>query len=339
MPLKAFLATLGLKVSTYQGWSLRENLADEKPVPENQPQTTPLKELLAALNMTLFYNHWGGVKLSSFLAQNEVFYLSPATLNRIKKKLSGLVKKKSLKLAVSYEFINPNDAWSLDFLTFTWGNHRLYILLIIDDSSRYLLNWTVATEATEALVRELFTETCLIFGAPQVLKSDNGPQFREGLSDFLNKLGIEHYPSPKKRPTFNGKTERHNEEVRFAVEKAAKTDDPEAMISVIGRSFYEYNYLRPHQALGGVTPYVRYCGLEEMIKARIEFVKEQDPYRRAMKRKRTIWLPGCPDPDYIPGKLFIPGNSQNKEKGLIVPIKSKMTRGKTIGYVRQSLHL
>jgi len=289
--------------------------------------------------MTLFYNHWGGVKLSSFLAQNEVFYLSPATLNRIKKKLTGLVKKKKLKLAVSYEFINPNDAWSLDFLTFKWGRHRLYILLIIDDCSRYLLNWTVTTEATEKLVRELFTETCLIFGAPQVLKSDNGPQFREGLSSFLEKLGIEHYPSPAKRPTFNGKTERHNEEVRFAVEVASQAADAESMISIIGRSLYEYNYLRPHQALDGVTPYVRYCGLEDSIKARIEFVKEQDLYRKAIKRKRAIWMPNSPDPDYVPSKLFVPGSPQKKIKGIIVPIKSKKTRGKTIGYVRQSLHL
>ncbi len=337
--MKYFLATLGLKASTYHGWGSRENLADEKPVPEKQPQTTPLKELVKALKMTLAYNHWGGVKLSSFLAQNEVFYLSPATLNRIKKRLTGLVKKKKLKLAVSYEFINPDDAWSLDFLTFKWGHHRLYILLIIDDCSRYLLNWTVTTSATEKQVRDLLTETFLIFGTPRVLKSDNGPQFREGLSSFLEKLGIEHYPSPKKRPPYNGKTERQNEEVRFAVEVASQAADAETMISIIGRFLYEYNYLRPHQALDGVTPYVRYSGLEDSIKARIEFVKEQDLYRKAIKQKRTIWTPGNPDPDYVPSKLFIPGNSQNKKKGLIVPIKSKKTRGKTIGYVRQSLHV
>ncbi len=289
--------------------------------------------------MTLFYNHWGGVKLSSFLAQNKVFYLSPATLNRIKKKLSGLVEKKKLKLAVSYEFINPNDAWSLDFLSFKWGSHTLYILVIIDDCSRYLLNWTITTVATEELVRKLLSETFLIFGTPQVLKSDNGPQFREGLTDFLKRLGIEHYPSPIKKPQFNGKTERHNQEVRSAAEKAAGASSVDNLISIIGRSFYEYNYLRPHQALGGVTPHERYSGLEEAIKARIEFVKEQDPYRKANRQKRAIWLPGKPEPGYMPGKLFVPGSSQKKVKGLIVPVKSKFTRGKTIGYVRQSLHL
>ncbi|MDY6827415.1 MAG: hypothetical protein SVV67_09635 [Bacillota bacterium] len=86
------------------------------------------------------------------------------------------------------------------------------------------------------------------------------------------------------------------------------------MIRIIGRPLYEYNYLRPHQALDGVTPYEQYIGLDEKMKARIEFVKKQNFFRKAMKQKRTIWIPGMPDPGYVPGKLFIPDNSQN-EKG------------------------
>lgn len=269
---------------------------------------------------------------------NGISYLSPATLNRIKKRLTGIIKKKDLKLAVSYEFINANDAWSLDFLEFKWGERKLYILTIIDDHSRYLLNWTVTTEATAKLVQELLTETCLIFGAPRVLKSDNGPQFREELALFLKKLQIEHYPSPKKRPTYNGKTERHNEEVRFAVNKAVLADNIDDFVSILGRSFYEYNYIRPHQALEGITPYMRYGGFEDELKARIKVFKEQEVQRKARLLKRTIWLPGAPDPEHVPQKLIIPGQQEKSLKGLIVPIKSKKTRGKTIGYVRQSLH-
>ncbi len=303
-----------------------------------QPRTTPLQALLHALNTTLFYNTWGGKKLNSFLLLNGFCYLSPATLNRIKKHLTGIIKKKELKLPVSYEFINPNDAWSLDYLEFKWGERKLYILTVIDDYSRYLLNWTVTTEATAALVQELLKETFLIFGTPKVLKSDNGPQFREELSSFLEKMRIEHYPSPKKRPTYNGKTERHNEEVRFAVKIAASADTVGDLISTIGRSFYEYNYIRPHQALKGITPYMRYSGLEDEIKAHIKVFKEQEAQRKARLQKITLWLPGSPDPEYTPKKLIMPNQSEKDLQGLIVPIKSKKTRGKTIGYVRQSLH-
>ena len=171
-------------------------------MPRNQPQTTVPEVLSKALNITLKHNNWGGQKLSDYLLLNGFSYLSPATLNRIKKHLKGLIREKDLKIAVSYEFLSVNEAWSLDFLEFMWGPHKLYILTILDDTSRYLLNWTITTEATTELVKELLKETFLIFGAPRLLKSDNGPQFRQELAIFLAKLEIEHYPSPYRRPAF-----------------------------------------------------------------------------------------------------------------------------------------
>lgn len=336
--MQRYLDTFGLSPSAYHKWEKRDTLEDRKPVPKNMPKTTPPEELSRVLNTTLNYNIWGGQKLSAYLLQNGFCYLSPATLNRIKKHLGKILKAKQLKLPVSYEFINPGDAWSLDFLEFTWGMHKLYVLTIIDDNSRYLLNWTITTKATAELVQELLKETFQIYGAPKVVKSDNGPQFREELALFLEKMQIEHYPNPYRQPEYNGKTERQNKELRFAVQKATMSENLEECISIIGRSFYEYNYIRPHQALGGVTPYQRFSGFEDELKARIQVFKERELQRKEMLVKRTLWVPGYPDPQYIPQKLVLPGQSDQKPKGLIVPVKSKRYRGKMIGYVRQSLH-
>ncbi len=333
-----YLAIFGISSSAYHKWQQRDDLDDLKPVPKNRPRTTPPEELSRALNTTLHYNIWGGQKLSAYLLQNGFCYLSPATLNRIKKYLGQVLKARDLKIPVSYEFINSGDAWSLDFLEFTWGLHKLFVLVIIDDYSRYLLNWTITTKATAALVQELLKETFMIFGAPKVLKSDNGPQFREELASYLKKMQIEHYPSPYRQPEYNGKTERQNKELRFAVKRAALTETIEECISIIGRSFYEYNYIRPHQALGGVTPYQRFSGFEDEIKARVQVFKERELQRKQRLVQRTLWVPGYPDPQYIPQKLVLPGQPEEKPKGLIVPVKSRKQRGKTIGYVRQSLH-
>lgn len=338
MSLQRYLDAFGLSSSAYHKWENRDTLEDRKPVPKNMPRTTPPEELSRALNTTLNYNIWGGQKLSAYLLQNGFCYLSPATLNRIKKRLGKILKAKQLKVPVSYEFINPGDAWSLDFLEFTWGMQKLYVLTIIDDNSRYLLNWTITTRATAELVQGLLKETFQIYGTPKVVKSDNGPQFREELNSFLEKMQIEHYPNPYRQPEYNGKTERQNKELRFAVQKAAMTESLEECISIIGRSFYEYNYIRPHQALGGVTPYQRFSGFEDELKARIQVFKERELQRKEMLVKRTLWVPGYPDPQYIPQKLVLPGQPEQKPKGLIVPVKSKKHRGKTIGYVRQSLH-
>ena len=248
------------------------------------------------------------------------------------------MSQKQLKLPISYEFINPNDAWSLDFLEFKWGDYVLYILTVLDDCSRYLLNWTVTTEPSTELVTELLKETFLIYGAPKVVKSDNGPEFRQKLAEFLEKRDIEFYPNPYHKPQFNGKTERQNKELRFAAERAASANTVEECISIIGYSFYEYNYIRPHQALGGVTPYQRYSGFEDDIKAKVKVFKEQEIQKKQRLLKRTLWVPGQPDPQYVPQKLVIPNQPENKPKGLIVPVKSKKHRKIIIGFVRQSIH-
>ncbi len=75
-----------------------------------------LSRLLAGskLNVSLGHHDWGENKLSQFLVLNNICWLSPSTLGRV-------------KLPMSYEFINPNDAWALDFLQFEWGLHTLYI--------------------------------------------------------------------------------------------------------------------------------------------------------------------------------------------------------------------
>jgi transposase InsO family protein len=51
------------------------------------------------------------------------------------------------------------------------------------------------------------------------------------------------------------------------------TENLEECISIIGRCFYEYNYIRPHQALGGVTPYQRFSGFEDELKPVYRFSK------------------------------------------------------------------
>jgi len=327
-------------ISTYHQWQQKAkygSLENEKPVPKRRPKTTPPQEIAQALNLSLTHQSWGGQKLSDYLLVNKVCYLSPSTAARLKKKAKEFLDEHNLKLVMNYEFINANDAWALDFLEFKWGVHTLYVLPIVDDCSRYVLNWTVTTNPTVELVKELLKETFLLHGLPKVIKTDNGPQFRQELAGFLQALGVEHYPSPYRTPTFNGKAERLNLDLRDVVEKAAQAETIEECITIIGRTFYEHNYVRPHQALDGITPYQRYSGFEERIKAQIKRFKEQELHRKELLAKRALWVPGRPDPQYRPKKIIVPGQPKNNLIGLIVPVKSRNNRGKIIGFVRQSL--
>jgi len=295
-----------------------------------------VREIARALNLSLSHPDWGEKTLSNFLLLNNICWLSPSTLGRIKKKIKETLAGYNLIPAMSYEFINPNDAWALDFLEFKWGVHTLYILVVLDDCSRFVLNWTITSHPTAELVKELLSETFAIYGLPNVVKTDNGPQFRKELAEFLKVAEIEHYPSPFRTPTFNGKVERLNLDLRDVTETAGQASTVEECITIIGRALYEHNFIRPHQSLDGITPYQRYAGFEEHIKDQIRRFKEQQAQKTKTLAAKKFWVPGRPDPNHIHNKILLPGESGNNTKGLIVPVKSRNVQGKTIGFVRQS---
>ncbi len=330
---------MNVSPSAYYKWRNADTLENQKPEPIHQPQTTPPELIIKSLNFILTYPHWGGEKISRYLLKNQICYLSPATINRLKKRLWGSIDDKKLKIPVKYEFINPNDAWSMDFLEFKWGMYTLYILTNLEDNSRYLLNWNITTSPTLAMVAVLLKETFAIHGMPRVIKSDNGPQFREEFAAFLETMQIEHYPSPYYRASYNGKTERQNEELRFAARKATKAKTLEECVYMIGNSIYEYNYIRPHEALDGVTPYERFSGSEEQVKGSVRIFKEKERRRRKKEHwKGKLLLPGQPDPMESQKNLALLGRDDNKSKGIIVPVKSQNHTGKNIGRVRQTIH-
>ena len=80
-----------------------------------------------------------------------------------------------------------------------------------------------------------------------------------------------------------------------------------------------------------------FSGFEDELKAGMKVFKEQELQKKQRRLKRTIRLPGDPDPEYVPQQLILLGRPTKNLKGLIVPIRSRKNRNKTVGYVRQSL--
>jgi transposase InsO family protein len=119
-------------------------LEDKSSKPENNPKSTELEDLIAVLRAIIKHPEWGGVKVSQYLLQKEICYLSPASINRIKANLKEYLEN----FVQRYEFINPNDCWALDFMEFKWGNETLYLCFILDDHSRYILDWSITANPT-----------------------------------------------------------------------------------------------------------------------------------------------------------------------------------------------
>jgi len=179
--------------------------------------------------------------------------ISPSTVHKILKK-AGLnkVRKKKRVVIKHYERKHSNSLWQLDYSQIY---DDLWILLIIDDHSRFLIGYklmkTPNTEDTLDLLQESFGK----YGVPKHLLTDHGSQFysvRGGVSTFSMfciENYIRHILARIRHPQTCGKIER-----KFGIIKehmlrygAFEKRMPNAIVDDIIRDYIQYhNYSRIH---------------------------------------------------------------------------------------------
>ena len=63
---------------------------------------------------------------------------------------------------------------------------------------------------------------CFTYGLPHSIRSDDGPAFRQGFTDYLKGLGIEHNNSSAYNPSSNGLAERGVRQLKDVLKKVRK---------------------------------------------------------------------------------------------------------------------
>lgn len=155
-----------------------------------------------------------------------------------------------------------NDVWCMDFKgEFQTGDRKVcYPLTLSDFYSRFFLGCQgmerTDGQSVRAIVERIFRE----FGLPEVIRTDNGPPFASvglggltRLSIWWIKLGIVPERIEPGKPQQNGRHERLHRTL-----KSATLDPPAATMrkqqEVFDRFIEEYNWERPHEALGQIPP-------------------------------------------------------------------------------------
>ncbi len=149
-----------------------------------------------------------------------------------------------------------NQVWAYDFVFDACANgQQLKCLTVVDEYTRECLAIDVAGSIRSNRVIEVLSQLISVRGAPQTLRSDNGPEFvsRALLRWALkNDLGMALIDPGK--PWQNGTAESFNGKFRdeclsmewFRVRQEAK--------AVIESWREHYNHVRPHSSLANMTP-------------------------------------------------------------------------------------
>jgi len=150
----------------------------------------------------------------------------------------------------------PNERWSMDFVSDALADGRRFRSLnIVDDYNRECLAAEVDTSITGTRVVRIMERLREQRGLPQILVTDNGPEFAgQALDVWAYEQGVKlHFIEPGKPvqnafiESFNGKMrdECLNEHWFGTLAEARQT------IEAWRR---DYNEVRPHSSLGNRTP-------------------------------------------------------------------------------------
>ena len=152
--------------------------------------------------------------------------------------------------------LRPNERWSLDFLSDTFGaSRRFRILAVNDDCCRESLGLVADTSISGARVARELDALVRVYGKPKSIVSDNGTEFTSrAILKWADKNGVDwHYIDPGK-PQQNAFIESFNGSLRDELLNEELFDGLDDARRKLAIWRYDYNNVRPHSALNNQTP-------------------------------------------------------------------------------------
>jgi putative transposase len=158
--------------------------------------------------------------------------------------------------------LEPGKLWAMDFVNDSVGFQRkLKILTVLDPVTNKSPVIHSGFSITGNDLAAILAEACESQGFPEIIKVDNGPEFRSKEFDrwcYQNKIQIE-YSRPGK-PTDNANIESFNGTFRSECLNSHYFESGKVARRIIQDWWNEYNQERPQKRLNGMTP-IEYEGM------------------------------------------------------------------------------
>ncbi len=245
-----------------------DGLQDLSKAPHAPNFLYPEELIERAIDYKLKHRDWGPkkivVKLKEIYPDDD--WPSPTRMYEIFKEYH-LVTKRKIRSRVPAtapfgDITDCNCTWAVDWKGWflTGDGHKFEPLTITDSFSRYLIRCTHLNKHTIDYVWPVFDEAFREYGLPTKMRSDNGPPFGSVGVGRLTKLSVKliragvmpEWIRPG-HPEENGRHERFHLTLKQKIANPPKKTLP-LQIRAMSEFHHEYNFERPHEALGMKTP-------------------------------------------------------------------------------------
>ena len=226
-----------------------------KSIKDDSTLVAHLQELSSTVEAEGFWKFYNRIRLQGLQVNHKRVY-------RVYKQLGLKMKRKCrrrLPARIKETLEVPSTfthTWSIDFMSDALSNGRRFRSFnVIDDFNREVLYIEIDYSLKSSRMLWVLRHLVARHGKPQKIRMDNGPEFIAQIAQVwsdANEIEFK-YIQPGK-PSQNAYIERFNRTYRAKVLDAYLFDSIDEAREQTDVFMKEYNYHRPHDALGGLPP-------------------------------------------------------------------------------------
>ena len=242
--------------------TLGQHRSTQRKIPRGLPDEERLTEDITEL--TREYGRYGYRMITGML-NNSGWHVNHKRIERIWRREGLKVPHKQKKKGrlwmndgscVRLRAERPNHVWSYDFMHDRTHDRRAYrILNIIDEYTREALMIRVDRKLNSTDVVDALTDLFILRGAPEYIRSDNGPEFiAKKVRNWITAVGSKTAYIEPVSPWENGYCESFNARFRDELLNGEIFYSLREAQILIERWRHHYNTVRPHSALGYRPP-------------------------------------------------------------------------------------
>jgi transposase InsO family protein len=181
---------------------------------------------------------------------------------------------------IRFEASRPLELAQIDICEFYIHKQKVYLVLLLDDFSRFLLNFALLEQCNMEQIEQMVAAAINRYGKMERLVSDRGFVFHgwrgiNGFEKFLEELDIYHIHTSPYHPETIGKIEAVNKSIQKELIRPVEFASIADARDQIRDWLWRYNYHRVHQGLDGLcVPADRFHGwLEEVERGMAKLVE------------------------------------------------------------------
>ena len=165
----------------------------------------------------------------------------------------------------SLKINRPNQVWGVDITYVPIGRSFVYLFVIIDWYSRYIVDWEMSLTLEKGFVLRCM-QRALQRCKPEIINSDQGSHFTTpDYIALLEKENVRISMDGKGQCLDNARTERFFRTLKYDRVYINEYDTPREIRHMLKRYMPHYNNVRPHSSVGYMPPTTRYCVKQQVV--------------------------------------------------------------------------